>query len=55
MCTLPNLQRYDLEEILSREKNLKQKAEAVQLIIATEGPLLLESRRWITDTFNFSL
>ena len=43
MCTLPNLQRYDFKQILEIEKkqNRKAKAEAVALLVADNGPLLL--------------
>lgn len=43
MCTLPNLQRSDLQEILEIEKkqNKKAKVETVKLLVVETNPILL--------------
>ena len=45
MCTLPNLQRSDLRDILEIEKkqNMKAKAETVELLIVESNPILLKN------------
>lgn len=41
MCTLPNLQRSDLRDILEIEKKQNKKAKAVELLIVESNPILL--------------